>query len=116
VHTRTTLHSDATRHSISARAAVPIRNSSSAIARDADALDQSMRLMGALMVYPRNSEIFGENEPADYIYEVVSGNVRTYKILSDGRHRQKVKDGLWPGGQRGLVGERQSRRISGQVG
>jgi CRP/FNR family nitrogen fixation transcriptional regulator len=44
-----------------------------------------MRLMGAVMSYPRNSEIFGENDPIDYIYKVVSGSVRTYKILSDGR-------------------------------
>ena len=80
MQTGTTLHSDATRRSISARAAAPNRNSSSAIAPDADALDQSMRLMGALMAYPRNSEIFGENEAADYLYKVVSGNVRTYKI------------------------------------
>jgi CRP/FNR family nitrogen fixation transcriptional regulator len=87
MQTGTTLHSDATRRSISARAAAPNRNSSSAIAPDADALDQSMRLMGALMAYPRNSEIFGENEPADYLYKVVSGNVRTYKILSDGRRQ-----------------------------
>jgi CRP-like cAMP-binding protein len=46
-----------------------------------------MHLMGATMAYPRNSEIFGENEPADYLYKVVSGSVRTYKILSDGRRQ-----------------------------
>jgi CRP-like cAMP-binding protein len=53
----------------------------------ADPLGQSMNLMGATMVYPRNTEIFGENEPADYLYKVVSGSVRTYKILSDGRRQ-----------------------------
>jgi CRP/FNR family transcriptional regulator, nitrogen fixation regulation protein len=52
-----------------------------------DSLAQTMRLMGATMSYPRNSEIFGENEPADYLYKVVSGCVRTYKILSDGRRQ-----------------------------
>jgi CRP-like cAMP-binding protein len=46
-----------------------------------------MHLMGATMVYPRDSEIFGEDEPAEYLYKVVSGNVRTYKILSDGRRQ-----------------------------
>ncbi len=56
-------------------------------APDQSALDQSMRLMGATMAYPRNCEIFGENEPADYLYKVVSGSVRTYKILSDGRRQ-----------------------------
>jgi CRP/FNR family transcriptional regulator, nitrogen fixation regulation protein len=52
-----------------------------------DPLAQSMQLMGAVMSYPRNTEIFGENEPADYVYKVLSGSVRTYKILSDGRRQ-----------------------------
>jgi CRP-like cAMP-binding protein len=39
------------------------------------------------MSYPRNVEIFGENEPAEYVYKVISGSVRTYKILSDGRRQ-----------------------------
>jgi len=50
-------------------------------------LAQNMHLMGAVMSYPRNTEVFGENEPADYLYKVVSGSVRTYKILSDGRRQ-----------------------------
>ncbi len=52
-----------------------------------DPLAQTMHLMGATMSYPRDSEIFGENEPADYLYKVVSGCVRTNKILSDGRRQ-----------------------------
>src|SRR5579862_1371027 len=67
---------------------------------DADALDQSMQLMGATMSYPRNTEIFGEDEPADYLYKVVSGCVRTYKILSDGR--RQVGDFYLPGDIFGL--------------
>ena len=58
---------------------------------DADAnggaLAETIRLMGAIMTYPRNAEIFGENEPAEYVYKVVSGSVRTYKMLSDGRRQ-----------------------------
>jgi len=50
-------------------------------------LAQSLQLMGAVMSFSRNSEIFGENEPADYVYRVVSGSVRTYKILHDGRRQ-----------------------------
>ncbi len=46
-----------------------------------------MHLMGAAMSYSRNTEIFGENESADYLYKVLSGSVRTYKILSDGRRQ-----------------------------
>ena len=39
------------------------------------------------MPFARNSEIYGENEPADYLYKVVSGTVRTYKVLVDGRRQ-----------------------------
>ena len=52
-----------------------------------ESLAQSMQLMGATMSFSRNTEIFGENEPADYVYRVVSGSVRTYKILTDGRRQ-----------------------------
>jgi CRP/FNR family transcriptional regulator, nitrogen fixation regulation protein len=44
-------------------------------------------LMGALVPFARGSEIYGENEPADYLYKVVSGAVRTYKVLVDGRRQ-----------------------------
>jgi CRP-like cAMP-binding protein len=43
--------------------------------------------MGAAMPYARNVEIFGEDEPAEYVYQVVRGAVRTYKLLSDGRRQ-----------------------------
>ncbi len=65
----------------------PVSKMSTPRAGTANVLGQSMQLMGAMMAYPRNSEIFGENEPADYLYKVVSGSVRTYKILSDGRRQ-----------------------------
>jgi len=47
----------------------------------------TIELMGALMPFARNSEIYGENEPAEYLYKVVSGAVRTYKVLVDGRRQ-----------------------------
>jgi len=50
-------------------------------------LVQTIHVMGAVMSYRRNTEIFGEAEAADYLYKVVSGSVRTYKILSDGRRQ-----------------------------
>jgi CRP-like cAMP-binding protein len=43
--------------------------------------------MGAPMPFSRNTEIFGENEPAEYLYKILSGTVRTYKILNDGRRQ-----------------------------
>jgi CRP/FNR family nitrogen fixation transcriptional regulator len=51
------------------------------------ALSGSIDLMGASMSFGRNAEIYGEGEPADYLYKVISGAVRTYKVLSDGRRQ-----------------------------
>jgi CRP/FNR family transcriptional regulator, nitrogen fixation regulation protein len=44
-------------------------------------------LMGAPMRFARNSEIYGEEDPAEYLYQVVSGAVRTYRMLDDGRRQ-----------------------------
>ena len=37
--------------------------------------------------YRKGTEIFGQAEPADYIYQVVKGAVRSHKLLSDGRRQ-----------------------------
>ena len=37
--------------------------------------------------YRRGAEIFGEAEPAEFIYQVVEGAVLSYKLLSDGRRQ-----------------------------
>jgi CRP/FNR family transcriptional regulator, nitrogen fixation regulation protein len=37
--------------------------------------------------YNKGTEIYGEAEPADYIYQVADGSVRSYKLLSDGRRQ-----------------------------
>jgi CRP/FNR family nitrogen fixation transcriptional regulator len=50
-------------------------------------LGSSIAMMGALMPFARDAEIYGESEPADYLYKVVSGAVRTYKVLNDGRRQ-----------------------------
>ena len=47
----------------------------------------TIELMGACMSFAANAEIYGENEPADYLYKVISGTVRTYKVLVDGRRQ-----------------------------
>ena len=75
-----------TMHVRQTRPATPV------LAHEAPPLDghdlvQAMTLMGARMSFPRNAEIYGEGEPADFVYQVVSGAVRTSKILSDGRRQ-----------------------------
>lgn len=37
--------------------------------------------------YPRGTEVFGEGEEADHVYQITSGAVRTYKLLLDGRRQ-----------------------------
>jgi CRP/FNR family transcriptional regulator, nitrogen fixation regulation protein len=48
---------------------------------------EGIDFMGTTMPFARNSEIYGQDEPADYVYKVASGAVRTYKILADGRRQ-----------------------------
>ena len=50
-------------------------------------LADALEMMGAPMSFVRNAEIYGENEPAEYLYKLVSGTVRTSKILNDGRRQ-----------------------------
>jgi len=50
-------------------------------------VNNAIELMGAPMPFVRNAEIYGENEPAEYLYKVLTGTVRTYKVLNDGRRQ-----------------------------
>jgi len=38
-------------------------------------------------IYRKEEEIYGEGEPSEYVYQVVQGAVRSYKLLSDGRRQ-----------------------------
>ncbi|WFU20421.1 helix-turn-helix domain-containing protein [Bradyrhizobium sp. CB3481] len=49
--------------------------------------DLSWRVSLNEFSYKKGTEIFGEKEPADYVYQVVTGAVRSYKLLSDGRRQ-----------------------------
>ena len=44
-------------------------------------------LVASEFSYRKDEEIYGEDEPAEYVYQVMSGAVRTYKLLSDGRRQ-----------------------------
>lgn len=69
-----------TEHSLG-RMAVPPQQSTD------HSLAGAFALLGATMRFERNVEIFGEAEPAEYFYQVVTGAVRTYKVLEDGRRQ-----------------------------
>lgn len=42
---------------------------------------------GVLVRFARNAEIFGADEPADHVYKVLSGTVRTVRFSADGRRQ-----------------------------
>ena len=44
-------------------------------------------MMGAAVRFARNAEIFGEDEPAEYPYQIISGAACTYRMLEDGRRQ-----------------------------
>lgn len=85
--------------------------SSSPSAAKRQALADALTGIGASIRCPRNSEVYGEGEPADTVYLVVSGAVRTYKLLSDGRrqigdfHIEGEVFGLEAGGERQFTAE-----------
>jgi CRP/FNR family nitrogen fixation transcriptional regulator len=45
------------------------------------------RVFSSEIRYRRDAEIYGEAEPAEFIYQIVEGAVRSYKVLSDGRRQ-----------------------------
>jgi len=57
--------------------------------RDAgsQSVEDLLSTKGIAMKFARNSEIFGEGAPADYIYQVVTGATRISKLMSDGRRQ-----------------------------
>jgi len=61
------------------RAASPVRTGSM--------YEGPLGLMGAPMRFARNAEIYGEDETAEYLYQVISGSVLTYRMLDDGRRQ-----------------------------
>lgn len=67
-------------------------------------VDDAMDLIGAPIAFTRKAEIYGENEPTEYVYKVVQGAVRTYRILQDGR--RQITGFYFPGDMFGLeIGE-----------
>ena len=54
---------------------------------DAVSLSSYIDQFGTPMSFSGNTEIYGEDESADYLYKVVSGAVRTCRVLADGRRQ-----------------------------
>ena len=48
---------------------------------------RQIEAIGVPMLFKRNNEVYGQGEPCEYLYRVVKGAVRSYRILADGRRR-----------------------------
>jgi CRP/FNR family nitrogen fixation transcriptional regulator len=66
----------------------------------------SLKLTGHALLFGRNEEIYGEGAPAEHLYKVISGAVRTYRILADGRRQIQAFHG--PGDVFGFEFEREN--------
>ena len=66
--------------SMHSRLPVPVRSGQLPEARPPGRVGGSMR-------FTRNAEVYGEDEPAEYLYQVICGAVRAYRILDDGRRQ-----------------------------
>jgi len=51
------------------------------------AITGPVALVASEFSYRKDEEIYGDDEPAEYVYQVISGAVRSYKLLSDGRRQ-----------------------------
>ena len=65
-------------------------------------LGNSIDLLGAQISFARNTEVYGEKEPADSVYKVLSGTIRSCRALIDGR--RQIGAFYLPGDMFGLEG------------
>lgn len=56
-------------------------------ARPTGALTDAFDRHGVRMTYARNSEIYAQDDEADYLYQVVRGVVRTSRVTAEGRRQ-----------------------------
>ena len=75
---------------ITAPAAKVLNAPRAAIAAPADQFSILASCSGVIATefsYSKDEEIYGEGEPSEYVYQVIRGSVRTYKLLNDGRRQ-----------------------------
>jgi CRP/FNR family nitrogen fixation transcriptional regulator len=61
----------------------------------------SLKLMGTATTFQKGREIYGQNEPAEYVYKLLKGTAQSSKILSDGR--RQIQDFYFPGDVFGMA-------------
>jgi CRP/FNR family transcriptional regulator, nitrogen fixation regulation protein len=63
----------------------PFEDSRAAV--QSQSLGEAMDRLGVRMTFAKDEEVYAQEEDADLIYRVVSGVVRTTRLLSDGRRQ-----------------------------
>jgi CRP/FNR family nitrogen fixation transcriptional regulator len=65
-----------------------------------DPMTAAVQSIGSVLKFKRNAAIFNEGDPARCVYKVISGAVRTCRVLMDGR--RQIADFILPGDFFGL--------------
>jgi CRP/FNR family nitrogen fixation transcriptional regulator len=73
-----------------------------------EARAEDLKLIGVTKTFGRDQEVFGDGESPDFVYRVVAGAVRSFRVLADGR--RQIDDFFLPGDVFGI--EMGSRRTS----
>lgn len=65
-----------------------------------DALADAVQRLGSRMRFGKDEEVYAQEDQAEFIYRVVSGAVRTSRLMSDGR--RQIAEFYYPGEMFGL--------------
>jgi CRP/FNR family nitrogen fixation transcriptional regulator len=69
----------------------------------ADPMTAALAHLGSTLKVKRNAAVFNEGDPARHVYKVISGAIRTCRVLMDGR--RQIADFYLPGDFFGLEGQ-----------
>lgn len=87
----------------SARARAPWPVLDGGTSEAADPMAAALQNIGTALKFRRNAAVFSEGDPARHVYKVISGSIRTCRVLMDGR--RQIADFYLPGDFLGLEGQ-----------
>jgi CRP/FNR family nitrogen fixation transcriptional regulator len=85
---------------LSARARAPWPVLDGGRSETVDPVVAALQSIGTVLKFKRNTAVFNEGDPARHVYKVISGAVRTCRVLMDGR--RQIADFTLPGDFFGL--------------
>jgi CRP/FNR family nitrogen fixation transcriptional regulator len=68
-----------------------------------DPVTAALQSLGSVLKFKRNAAVFSEGDPTRHVYKVISGAIRTCRVLMDGR--RQIADFYLPGDFFGLEGQ-----------